>query len=409
MHSTTWRTFDSGFVGNRQSVPGSSTRGFDAMTQRAVQIWYLIHKWTSLVCTAFLLLLCVTGLPLIFAEEIAHLTGAEPELSVRPADAGPVNLDLLIDRARARYPGEQPLFLGWYQDEPIVYVNLGPRADTLPAGMHTVLFDAYTGAVVPAPQFNEGVMFFITRLHTDLFAGLPGKLLLGSMGLMFAVAVVSGVVLYRPFMRKLDFGTVRRARSRRLKWLDLHNLLGIAVTAWLLVVGLTGVINTLDEPLYDRWQAQQLGKLTAAWSGKPMPTRLGSVELAVAAAKRARPDLQPAFVSFPGTGYSGNHHYGVFMTGNSPLARSNYQPVLVDAATSRLTGVPEWPVALSAMYLSQPLHFGDYGGLPLKFVWALLDIVAIIVLGSGLYLWLGRRGVPLRLRVREVVDGGHAA
>src|SRR3546814_10338541 len=72
-----------------------------------------------------------------------------------------------------------PLFLGWYPDEPIVYVNLGPSADTPPSGMHTALFDAYSGVLVPAPQFNEGVLYWITRLHTDMLAGLPGKLFLG--------------------------------------------------------------------------------------------------------------------------------------------------------------------------------------------------------------------------------------
>ena len=42
------------------------------------------------------------------------------------------------------------------------------------------------------------------------------------------------------------------------------------------------------------------------------------------------------------------------------------------------------------MYVTQPLHFGNYAGLALKIVWAVLDILAIVVLGSGLYLWLGR-------------------
>jgi uncharacterized iron-regulated membrane protein len=41
--------------------------------------------------------------------------------------------------------------------------------------------------------------------------------------------------------------------------------------------------------------------------------------------------------------------------------------------------------------VSQPLHFGDYGGMPLKIIWALLDGLTIIVLGSGLYLWWARR------------------
>src|SRR3546814_2418397 len=76
---------------------------------------------------------CVTGLPLIFAEEIGHLSGAEPELTAPAPGAVPANLDSLIAKAKAEYPGEMPLFLGWYPDEPIVYVNLGPSADTPPS------------------------------------------------------------------------------------------------------------------------------------------------------------------------------------------------------------------------------------------------------------------------------------
>lgn len=379
------------------------------MTRNVVRGWYLVHKWTSLICTAFLLMLCVTGLPLIFAEEITHLAGAEPEVTAAPPNARPVNLDTLIDQAKAIYPGNQPLFLGWYEGASIVYVNLGPRADTPPAGMKTALFNAYTGAQVPAPQFNEGVMYFILRLHTDMFAGLPGKLLLGLMGLLLAASLVSGVMVYRPFMRKLAFATVRRDRSKRLKWLDLHNVLGIATAAWLLVVGVTGVINTLDEPLYANWQTGELAALTREWAARPVPTRFASIDSAVAAARAAKPDLNPAFVSYPGTGYSGSHHYGVFMNGTSELDRRNYRPVLIDASTGTLTGVPEWPLALSAMYLSQPLHFGDYAGLPLKVIWGLLDVIAIIVLGSGIYLWIGHRGQTLDRRVREVVLSGETA
>jgi len=41
--------------------------------------------------------------------------------------------------------------------------------------------------------------------------------------------------------------------------------------------------------------------------------------------------------------------------------------------------------------MSQPLHFGDYGGMPMKVLWGLLDGLTIVVLGSGLYLWWVRR------------------
>jgi uncharacterized iron-regulated membrane protein len=41
--------------------------------------------------------------------------------------------------------------------------------------------------------------------------------------------------------------------------------------------------------------------------------------------------------------------------------------------------------------VSQPLHFGDHGDLPMQLLSALLDPITIVVLGSGLYLWLKRR------------------
>ncbi len=46
---------------------------------------------------------------------------------------------------------------------------------------------------------------------------------------------------------------------------------------------------------------------------------------------------------------------------------------------------------MKTLSLSQPLHFGDYGGLGLKILWAVLDLITIIILGSGLYLWVARR------------------
>jgi uncharacterized iron-regulated membrane protein len=48
------------------------------------------------------------------------------------------------------------------------------------------------------------------------------------------------------------------------------------------------------------------------------------------------------------------------------------------------------PWYVNTLFMSRPLHFGDYGGLPLKIIWALFDIATIVVLISGLYLWIAR-------------------
>jgi len=68
-------------------------------------------------------------------------------------------------------------------------------------------------------------------------------------------------------------------------------------------------------------------------------------------------------------------------------------PVLVDATTGAFVGLREMPWYNKLLALSRPLHFGDYGGLPLKMVWAALTLFTIVVLASGLYLWFVRRRV----------------
>ncbi|MCY1442035.1 PepSY-associated TM region [compost metagenome] len=210
-------------------------------------------------------------------------------------------------------------------------------------------------------------------------------------------------------MRKLDFATVRAGRSTRLKWLDLHNVLGIATLAWVLAVGVTGVINTLALPILSLWQSGQLAEMTAPYKDAPPLQSLGSLHKALEAARQAAPDMEASFVAFPGTQFSSQHHYAVFMRGTTPLTARLLKPALVDAQTGELTDMREMPLYVKTLLVSQPLHFGDYGGLPLKIIWALLDIVAIVLLGSGLFLWLGRRQAPLERRLEELNDGGLAA
>ena len=237
-------------------------------------------------------------------------------------------------------------------------------------------------------------MDLMLRLHTDLFAGQAGKLFLGFMGLLLLVALFSGTVLYAPYMGRLAFGTVRRERATRIRWLDLHNLLGICTLVWCFVVGATGMINTWADLVVKHWQDDQLQTLLAPYRGQaPIDARAHApFQQTLDAALAYAPGTRLAFVAFPGTAFSSPHHDTFFMRGNTPLTSRLLQPVLVDARTGQATAAPALPWTLSALMLSQPLHFGDYGGLPLKLLWAVLDVATLVVLGSGLYLWLQRRG-----------------
>jgi uncharacterized iron-regulated membrane protein len=386
------------------------------MTRLALRRWFWIHKWTSLICTLFLLLICLTGLPLVFREEIGDwLDDSLPYASV-PDGAPTISLDQLVAKSRAMYPGQTVMSAFVDDDEPKVVIMMTPSWEAYKAdrtSSHWIKFDAHTGQVLkeskPFNQDGRGFLTIMLNLHRDLFAGLPGELFMGLMALLFVLALISGVVIYGPFMRKLDFGTVRANRSPRLKWLDLHNMIGVVTACWALAVGVTGVINELATPMFVLWQQTDVKAMLAPMQGKPVPVdaELSSTQAGYDTAKAAVPDMVATSVIFPGSPFGTPYHYLVWTKGKDPLTSRLFSPVLVDARSGALTSVVTMPWYLRALEVSRPLHFGDYGGMPLKIIWALLDLVTIAVLGSGLYLWLSRHASPQE--AEEELLSSHAA
>jgi uncharacterized iron-regulated membrane protein len=362
------------------------------MKSQTIRRWSFIHTWTSLICTAFLLMLAITGLPLIFSHEIAHLTGDAPEFKEMPAGTPHLDLEQLVRSAEAHRPGDVMQYFGWDDDDPNgVYAIMGKTAGGDPNESHSFMIDARTGEAMETPNANGGFMMIMLRLHVDMYAGLPGKLLLAFMGLLFVMAIVSGVVLYAPFMRRLDFATVRPNKSKRVRWLDLHNLIGVVTLTWAIVVGLTGVLNACADLVIAQWRTDALMTMIAPYKDAPPLAERGPATRLIEISKATVPGAEPSFIAFPGSRFSSEHHYAVFMKGDTHLTSHLLTPVLIDAQDLHVTATLGRPWYMDALLLSQPLHFGDYGGMPMKILWAALDVLTIIVLGSGLYLWWVRR------------------
>ena len=155
----------------------------------------------------------------------------------------------------------------------------------------------------------------------------------------------------------------------------------------------TVAVNTLTELAQDHWRRVALQPLLARYEGQALvaPADWAPVQQALDAARARAPGMGVSFIAFPGTAFATPHHFGFYLHGDTPVSARLREVVLVDARTAEVTAMPDRPWYLTALQLSQPLHFGDYAGLPMKILWTLLDLVTIAVLGSGLYLWLRRR------------------
>ena len=103
------------------------------------------------------------------------------------------------------------------------------------------------------------------------------------------------------------------------------------------MVGATGVINTWADLVISHWRNDQVAGLLAQYRGLPPVTRLGSLEKAFANARAREPAMKIAFIAFPGTAFSSEHHYGVFLRGRTALTERLVKPVLVDAVTGEVS------------------------------------------------------------------------
>jgi uncharacterized iron-regulated membrane protein len=351
------------------------------------RLWCAVHKWSSLASTLFILMLCITGLPLIFSHEIDHALGrsVDPPRWSGPPDAQ-ADIDAIVEDARRRRPGDVAQFLvADYREPGLLFVRMADRVDS-PGLTAFLTYDTRSGEFLSEYPLGTGFMDVMLRLHVDMYGGLSGTLFLGVMGLILIASLVSGVVVYGPYMKRVSFGAVRYGRGR-LYWLDQHNLLGIVTLVWFFVVGLTGVVNTLNVPIFSHWQSTELAALATPYRDQPSLAQPVSTHAAVRAARAAAPDRELSFMAYPGNGFATPHHFMAFMQGTTPLTAQLLTVVMIDARTSEVAATRDVPWYITALMLSQPLHFGDYGGMGLKVVWALLDLMTIWVLVTGLVLW----------------------
>ncbi len=355
-----------------------------------------LHRWCSLVATLPFLILCLTGTVLIFHEEIDAAMGVMPASKV--ADARPQQpLQASIDNVLAAHPDERVASVGLDPEE---YPGLMLMV-TVPKDAHGFEDMKLRFAELATAQPTEHevdptstLTGFLLELHAHWFLGMPGELIGALIALLVLVSLLSGLVVYWPHVKKVAFGLLRRGRGPRLRQLDLHNFIGSVVLGWAFAVSLTGLLLGFGTLATGLWTYTALSDVRGQHAGAAVdarrpPADAGAVVAAVG--KAVPPGWRVSTVLFPDTEYSTPRHYTVLVVGASGLQERLFRAALVDAATGEVAALVEMPGYMKAIMLSQPLHFGDYGGLPLKILWTLCTWLTLFITANGAWLWWDRR------------------
>jgi uncharacterized iron-regulated membrane protein len=201
-----------------------------------------LHLGVALLAGAGLLLVSVSGAVLVFRPELDDAVFGGP---VRvPPGGGRASLPALLDAGGAAHPGLTPVRLTL------------PSGDGRPARLRLerpggeiveVLLDPGSARVLGSRWVERSPLHALRALHTELYLGGPGRVLVGALGGLLVVQGATGLFLWWPFTRRLSRGfTVRRGRRWRVMGYDLHKVIGIASLAFHVPVALTGAALALS-------------------------------------------------------------------------------------------------------------------------------------------------------------------
>src|SRR5690606_33456552 len=212
--------------------------------------------------------------------------------------------------------------------------------------------DLTSGEPIDARDPSKSLTGVLLELHAQWFLGPFGELFGALIALLVLLSLLSGLVVYAPYARRVAFGMLRRGRGARILQIDLHNLIGTAVLGWALVVTVTGLLLGFSTLAIGIWQATELAGLRAHADGlEPVdvrnpPAALGpagvatppaDVDRACAAARAsAPPGWKVVTAIFPGTQFSTPRHYTVLLEGTEGIEQRLFRVAAIDAATGEV-------------------------------------------------------------------------
>lgn len=370
-----------------------------------VRVYKDVHTWVGIISGLALFIAFYAGAITMFETPLERWATPPAMLAPPPPLAA---AQQLIDATLAAHPEaarnyqivvatgpEQPARMTWRVRQP----GEGRGDGT----SYAAGFSA-DGSLQVVQQQPAKVAQLIDVLHQQI--GLPfahgiSMPIMGAIALMYALALVSGVIILLPTFVQ-DLFALRLGKNLKRMWLDVHNVLGVLSLPFHLIMALTSVVFAFHDQIYDAQNkvsyAGTLNQMFAigepAHAAPPAGTRpLTPAEL-VARIQSQAPGFAVAAMTFsnregalevrvsgsdpryghraPTSGFAGVDPY------SGEIVSRNFLPGHQD----------NWSATLTGFFT---LHFGSFGGNPIRWGYFLLGLAGAFLFYSGNLLWIESR------------------
>lgn len=345
------------------------------------------HAAIGLLAGALLYIVSLTGTVAVFYEELQRIEQVHaPEMSSIDRVAVQRGVEAVL-ASEAGKPRTTHL-----------YVHLpteGLPRTTITTDTQAVHLDR-TGAIAGPEQIAWSD--FLVQLHYTLnLPALVGITVVGILGVLMLALSFSGVIALPRIFR--DAFRLRARNSNGVGLADWHNRLSVWTLPFSLAIALTGaMIGMATITAYAIASNSYGGDVEAVYApvfggeGKPdaAPAPVPNVAAALEYMARAYPEVAVTYATLHNPMTKGQH---VQIVGDHErrLIFGEYYDFDAFGRFHKTAGLADGQVGQQAAASAYKLHFGSFGGLPVKLAYFLLGAALTAICATGTYIWLGKR------------------
>jgi|AntRauTorckE5430_2_1112549.scaffolds.fasta_scaffold01092_5 uncharacterized iron-regulated membrane protein len=349
---------------------------------------FKIHSWIGVKLSILFFIVCFSGTLATLSSEMDWL--ATPAIRASPQEER-VDKNEMIRNLRNVFP-EVEISLWLRAREPylcdVIYL-------TKPDEKRIYVFvNPYTGEVQGSA--NLTIQRYFRDLHYFLFIPFQiGHFTVLAFSFLLLFSLVTALYFYRKWYRKF-FG-LKRGKGPVVLFRSLHRLVGVWTIPFVLLFSVTGVWYFLE-----RTNTGGISKIANTRSPvleEPLPDSLDLKAFAWSidydrAADSARAHIPGLVVK--GISPPSRPNRALYLTGKSDvlLVRNRANRVYVHPLTYKVIQVQRADEISTITWLNDiadPLHFGNFGGLPTKILWFFAGLGISGMVLSGIWISLKRK------------------
>ncbi len=382
------------------------------MRSAIIRLYKTLHTWVGIVAGLGLFICFYAGGFALFKDALNRwATPPSERIAATPMSADEVHA--LVTTTLREHPEVGKEFTVFLTDlpvhgpSPLVWEGAGEADDDdhdelTVRHFYATIDEKGSSQVAEARPSKVGE--FIDVLHRVV--GLPfdtelGRVLAGLLSILYALALISGLVIVLPSLVK-DFFALRLGKGLKRMWMDVHNVVGIASLPFHLMIALTaGVFGLHDGIYFVQDKLIHDGTLRSPSGGPrgevklPEPGSMLPPDELVARAKAFSPTFEPSSLQYRQVGSPRAlvRVWGEDPAAYSPRAKGGF--IALDPYSGEvksadfMPGKMSVPAAVVGSFFA--LHMATFGGTPIKWVYFLLALSGAWLFYSGNLLWVESR------------------